>query len=824
MMDNEINVIIPSFVPAKDGTAIYMASVDFPYQYPHIVELDPSDIIPGVREPLVGDYVIGANQVMARLVDSTPLRAETLFLLRGTAGSHIYRVSTNFSTTIPSTESIDPNTIVPIGANPVAGDFAIGMNGVVGQFLDAGSVITFMSIMGPAAKDGVPGRDGEPGVGITYKDDVETYSDLPAASAGIATGDAYFVNSEGKLYIFGESGFPVEGEGVPFQGVSGRDGAPGTTIYTSTLGGLGVIGSSVTVPHDVISPVGAVPRVGDYLLLSDGYMGCYTELGDGHGIVDLLVKLSGADGTKIWSIDAESPTDVGAEWESIPSVFGGVVPNIGDYAMDGYGTLSQVMGIRDDATYLKIVILETRQRLVGTDGLSGLSLLLTDNVLDENFNVDNLVSIDLLYAKNQRMPQRGDSVLDPNGIWGVVTDLGYEDEQGNPCVVVKGLYKFGAGNKVQVFLCSYPNQPLPYGVVSYQMGISYLVPNGPPNVGDIVIYGDRFGAVSEVTALNVTVNVVNRLQVLYGRLKWNTSDFGDIQVGAFKGGAGVNSIGYYSSSSTEYWGGTVYTGAIGASIPKSDYGKNQRAMIGLTKYSMVPVSGAYDYSYTSNSTKRVFYAQVGVIRSPYDGMPRAYYIRKDNQQQTIWYDTDVPANREIAVLEDLDAVRLRRFEIGEYISSPIDDNAERLPDGVAHYTMSDSFFDWYDRAPLGELFNLKIIGGPDEAADGKIVLRSEESSVFSGIEYGVRSLTLSYLNVTSLRPYMDYNDAILPAGSDGCLLVLAQKMFEFEIDNYQIRSARIAVISPTQTNNQRLNELEGSLQELWDRVRNLEDM
>jgi hypothetical protein len=72
---------------------------------------------------------------------------------------------------------------------------------------------------------GEPGEKGDPGVGIKYIDDVATYADLPTDD--LTEGDAYFVNADGLLYVYGATGFPDEADGIKFQGPQGIQGVQG---------------------------------------------------------------------------------------------------------------------------------------------------------------------------------------------------------------------------------------------------------------------------------------------------------------------------------------------------------------------------------------------------------------------------------------------------------------------------------------------------------------------------------------------------------------------------------------------------------------------
>lgn len=94
--------------------------------------------------------------------------------------------------------------------------------------------------VGNTGPQGEQGPQGTPGIGIVYQDEVDTYSDLPA-TANI--GDAWFNRDDGMLYIWGDSGFPPEGDGIPFQGVEGPQGPQGVQGEQGIQGVPGTQGS-----------------------------------------------------------------------------------------------------------------------------------------------------------------------------------------------------------------------------------------------------------------------------------------------------------------------------------------------------------------------------------------------------------------------------------------------------------------------------------------------------------------------------------------------------------------------------------------------------
>ena len=83
---------------------------------------------------------------------------------------------------------------------------------------------------GDTGPRGEQGPQGEQGMGITYKDSIDSYADLPSSAE---SGDAYFVEADALLYIYGESGFPQEGKGIPYQGPKGDKGDVGATPVVS---------------------------------------------------------------------------------------------------------------------------------------------------------------------------------------------------------------------------------------------------------------------------------------------------------------------------------------------------------------------------------------------------------------------------------------------------------------------------------------------------------------------------------------------------------------------------------------------------------------
>lgn len=73
------------------------------------------------------------------------------------------------------------------------------------------------------------GEKGEKGDGVQIKGSVPTYADLTDISPVPEVGDSYIVDADGLMYVYGENGFPPQGQGVQIKGESGDTYIPEQT-------------------------------------------------------------------------------------------------------------------------------------------------------------------------------------------------------------------------------------------------------------------------------------------------------------------------------------------------------------------------------------------------------------------------------------------------------------------------------------------------------------------------------------------------------------------------------------------------------------------
>ncbi len=92
---------------------------------------------------------------------------------------------------------------------------------------------------GATGPQGPQGLQGAAGVSLDIEGTVDTYADLPAAASA---GQAFLVAADGKLYYRDSTGFPANGQGVPFRGPQGPQGVQGAKGDTGETGPQGATG------------------------------------------------------------------------------------------------------------------------------------------------------------------------------------------------------------------------------------------------------------------------------------------------------------------------------------------------------------------------------------------------------------------------------------------------------------------------------------------------------------------------------------------------------------------------------------------------------
>jgi len=115
---------------------------------------------------------------------------------------------------------------------------------------------------GPKGDTGDQGPQGEAGAGLRIEGSVPTYEELPDDLDEGDAGTAYFVEEDGKLYIWTGTQWPDQGEGSAFQGPKGDTGATGEAGAKGDTGDTGPRGAGWTTGSGPPS-VGGSEEVGD---------------------------------------------------------------------------------------------------------------------------------------------------------------------------------------------------------------------------------------------------------------------------------------------------------------------------------------------------------------------------------------------------------------------------------------------------------------------------------------------------------------------------------------------------------------------------------
>lgn len=107
---------------------------------------------------------------------------------------------------------------------------------------------------GPQGEQGPQGPAGEDGAGIEIAGTVATYANLPTNLTPADEGKGYYVEDEGRLYIWNGTMFPADGDGVHIQGPQGPQGIQGPQGLPGATGPQGPQGD--TGPQGPVGPQG----------------------------------------------------------------------------------------------------------------------------------------------------------------------------------------------------------------------------------------------------------------------------------------------------------------------------------------------------------------------------------------------------------------------------------------------------------------------------------------------------------------------------------------------------------------------------------------
>ena len=110
---------------------------------------------------------------------------------------------------------------------------------------------------GIQGEQGPQGPKGEDGAGIEVTGSVSTYADLPSGLTTEDEGKGYYVEADGKLYIWNGTSFPANGDGVQIQGPQGPQGIQGIQGEQGPQGAQGPAGADGA---DGVSPTATVVR------------------------------------------------------------------------------------------------------------------------------------------------------------------------------------------------------------------------------------------------------------------------------------------------------------------------------------------------------------------------------------------------------------------------------------------------------------------------------------------------------------------------------------------------------------------------------------
>lgn len=110
---------------------------------------------------------------------------------------------------------------------------------------------------GVQGEQGPQGPAGQDGAGISIEGSVSTYANLPTNLTPADEGKGYYVEDEGKLYIWNGTSFPADGSGVQIQGPQGPQGIQGVQ---GPQGVQGIQGPAGADGADGVSPSATVTQ------------------------------------------------------------------------------------------------------------------------------------------------------------------------------------------------------------------------------------------------------------------------------------------------------------------------------------------------------------------------------------------------------------------------------------------------------------------------------------------------------------------------------------------------------------------------------------
>ena len=205
----------------------------------------------------------------------------------------------------------------------------------------------------PQGQKGDKGDKGDDGTGISIDGTVATYADLPTNLGTEDDGKGFYVEADGKLYIWNGTSFPADGNGMQIQGPqgpkgdkgdtgpqgpqgpAGKDGAPGETGPQGPQGETGATGPQ--------GPQGATGPQGE--TGADGYSPTVTTGTSSDGSTTLTVTNKDGSTTTVL-VDGTARTGV----DSLNDTVFGV--QTFEYVLDGVTIPAHK---RDDGTYYYIL-------------------------------------------------------------------------------------------------------------------------------------------------------------------------------------------------------------------------------------------------------------------------------------------------------------------------------------------------------------------------------------------------------------------------------------------------------------------------------------